>query len=211
MIIRVAGIIAALVAGAFAVAAPAYAGQYSGPGLSADFVLNDPSLAKGRLTGKLFIDRGGSRMDLNGKAKHRSIIFNSFGEMLITMSRNFDVDVDLDRGKALAAQFGDEPCSGFKRALQLGSEQKYGRTILVWRCEQPTQVLRDAGYRRGYRVTLWYDPELKYFVRKENNEGMSIELRNIRVARQPPVLFEAPSDFASLSSGSRLTEIDTPF
>ncbi len=210
MIIRAAGFISALAVVAIVSAAPAHAGKYTGPGLSADFVLKDPSLAKERLTGRLFIDRGGSRMDLNGKAKHRSIIFNSFGETLITMSRDFDVNVDLDRGKAVAAQFGDEPCAGFKRVLKLGSEQRYGRTILVWRCEQPRQVLRDAGYRRGYQVTVWFDEELKHFVRKENNEGMSIELRNIRVARQPPVLFEAPSDFASLSGGSRLTEVDAP-
>ena len=210
MIIRAAGIISALVVVAIVAAAPVHAGKYTGPGLSADFVLKDPALAKERLTGKLFFDRAGSRMDLNGKAKHRSIIFNSFGETLITMSRDFDVNVDLDRGKALAAQFGDEPCSGFSRALKLGSEQRYGRTIIVWRCEQPKQILRDAGYRLKYRVTVWYDTELKHFIRKENNEGMSIELRNIRIARQPPVLFEAPSDFASLNSGSRLTEVDAP-
>lgn len=210
MIIRAAGIFSALVAIAILAAAPAHAGEYTGPGLSADFVLKDPSLAKERLTGKLFFDRGGSRMDLNGKAKHRSIIFNSFGETLITMSRDYDVRVDLNRGKALAAQFGDAPCSGFKRALKLGSEQRYGRAIVVWRCDRPMQVLRDAGYRRGYRVTVWYDEALKHFIRKENNEGMSIELLNIRTARQPPALFEAPSDFASLSGDSRLTEVDSP-
>lgn len=210
MIIRTAGILAAFMAGAIVAAAPAHAGKYTGPGFSADFVLKDPSLGKQRFTGKLFFDRGGSRMDLNGKAKHRSIIFNSFGETLITMSRNFDVSLDHDRGKALAAQFGDAPCSGFKRMLQLGSEQRYGRTILVWRCDLPRQIMRDAGYRRGFQVTVWYDEKLKHFIRKENSEGMSIELRNIRVARQPPVLFEAPSDFASLNAGSRLTEVDSP-
>ena len=210
MFIRAAGILSVLVAAAILAAAPAHAGKYTGPGLVADLVLKDPSLGKGRITGKYHFDRGGSRMQLNGKTKFRSIIFNSFAETLITINADSRVNVDLDRGKALAALFGDEPCGGFKRAIRLGAEPKYGRTIHVWRCDQPRQVLRDAGFRHGYKVTVWYDEDLKHFIRKEDNNGMSIELRNIIAARQAPSLFDVPADFATLRSADRLAEVEAP-
>ncbi len=208
--LRITGFMVLSVVAALGVARPALAGEYSGPGISADLVMNNPALSKDRITGRYHFDRGGSRMDLNGAAKIRSLIFNSYARTLITVSRKSRVTVSLDDGRALAAQFGDQPCTGYRRALMLGSERRYGRTIEVWLCDVPQQALRDAGVRRGLKVTVWYDPDLKHFIRKEDNNGVSIELRNIVAARQAPSLFDVPADFATLQSADRLAEVEAP-
>ena len=207
---RIVAIFVTVAAAALGHATPTLAGEYSGPGISANLVMKNPALAKDQLTGRYYFDRGGSRMDLNGAVKYRSLIFNSYARTLITVSRKSSVTVSLDDGRALAAQFGDAPCTGYRRSLMLGSERKYGRVIEVWRCDVPVQALRDAGVRRGIKVTVWYDPDLRHFIRKEDNNGVSIELRNIVAARQPPSLFDVPADFATLQSADRLAEVDAP-
>ncbi|MDH3228411.1 MAG: hypothetical protein OEN55_01340 [Alphaproteobacteria bacterium] len=196
---------------AFSWPAPAGAGTYSGPGLAADVVITDPSLGEGRFTGKFHFDRAGTRFDLNGKkARLSAIIFNSFNEYLITVSRKNSVRVSERVGEALSAQFGDEPCGGFKSAISLGTESLAGRTIQVWRCEHPKQILLDAGFRPEIKETIWYDIGLKHFIRKENNDGVKIELRNIIAGRQPPALFDVPSDYARLNNSSRIADVEAP-
>ncbi|UCH73341.1 MAG: hypothetical protein JSU82_13445 [Rhodospirillales bacterium] len=191
--------------------APAGAGNYSGPGLAADVVITDPALGEGRFTGKFHFDRAGTRFDLNGKrVRFSALIFNSFNEYLITVSRRNDITVSHRLGEALSAQFGDEPCGGFKDSVSLGTESLAGRTIQVWRCERPRQPLLDAGFGPEIEETIWYDIGLKHFIRKENNHGVKIELRNIIAGRQPPALFDVPSDFAQLNSSSRIADVEAP-
>jgi hypothetical protein len=190
---------------------PVGAGNYSGPGLTANVVLTDPALGEGRFTGKFHFDRAGTRFDLNGKkARLSAIIFNSFNEYVITVSRKNSINVSHRLGEALSAQFGDEPCGGFRNAVSLGSESLSGRTIQIWRCEDPRQPLLDAGFRPEIKETIWYDIGLKHFIRKENNDGVKIELRNIIPGRQPPALFDVPSDFAQLNSSSRIADVEAP-
>ena len=190
---------------------PAVSGSYSGPGLAADVVVTDPSLGEGRFTGKFHFDRAGTRFDVNGKkARFNAIIFNSFNRYMITVSRKNSVRVSQRLGEALSAQFGDEPCGGFRSAVSLGTESLAGRTIQVWRCEHPKQVLLDAGFGPEITETLWYDIGLKHFIRKENNEGVRIELRNIIPGRQPPALFDIPSDYAQLNNSSRIADVEAP-
>lgn len=190
---------------------PAGAGTYSGPGLAANVVLTDPMLGEGRFTGKFHFDRAGTRFDLHGKkAQLSAIIFNSFNEYVITVSQRNSITVSHRLGEALSAQFGDEPCGGFRTAVSLGTESLSGRTIQVWRCEGPRQPLLDAGFRPEIKETIWYDIGLKHFIRKENNDGVKIELRNIIAGRQPPALFDVPSDFAQLNNSSRIADVEAP-
>jgi len=189
----------------------AWAGSYSGPGLAANVLLTDPSLGEGRLTGMFHFDRAGTRFDLHGKrAKLSAIIFNSYNEYVITVSRKNSITVSQRLGEALSAQFGDEPCGGFSNAVSLGTESLKGRTIQIWRCENPRQPLLDAGFRPEIKETIWYDVGLKHFIRKENNDGVRIELRNIIPGRQPPALFDAPSDFARLNNSARIADVEEP-
>lgn len=179
--------------------APAWAGEYSGPGLAADFVMEDARLAKGKISGRYYLDRGGSRLDFNGSVKYRSLIFNSFSMHLITVSQNNSIRVDERRGRGLAAQFGDAPCGGYAKARLIGSESRFGRPVKVWRCERPLQEAINGGVRPGSRATVWYDVGLKHFIRRELSTGQWIELRNIRAGRQAPSRFDTPSEFKPLT------------
>lgn len=190
---------------------PAGAGSYTGPGLAANVVITDPQLGKGRFTGKFHFDRAGTRFDLNGrKAQLSALIFNSYNEYVITVSRKNSISINHRLGEALSAQFGDEPCGGFKESISLGTESLAGRTIQVWRCEIPRQPLLDAGFSPEVEETIWYDIGLKHFIRKENNHGVRIELRNIVQGRQPPALFDVPPDFAQLNNSSRIADVEAP-
>lgn len=199
---------AALAASTLVAAAPAAAGDYTGPGLSADLVMVDSRVGSGRITGRYYFDRGGQRYELTGATRHRMLIFNRFAGHQILVGRNGRVQVDERRGTALAVRFGDEPCGGYTRPLFLGSESRSGRSIQVWRCERPQQVLIDGGFRPRERVTMWFDSGLKHFVRMEGDSGWRIELRNIREGRQPPSLFDAPSDSARFTASARLADIE---
>lgn len=186
------------------------AAEYTGPGLSADLVMQDARLGKGKITGRYHFDRGGQRYDFNGKTKNRSLILNRFSRHLIMVSRKNRVVVDENRGAALALRFGDEPCLGYGKSIFLGSENRFGRTIQVWRCEQPKQILIDGGFRPREKVTVWFDTGLKHFIRMESSSGAWIELRNIRPGRQAPALFDAPSEFAQLNAAARIAEVEAP-
>lgn len=196
--IRFFGRLAILLAIAMA-AVPAWAGEYSGPGLSADFLMADARLAKGKMAGRYYLDRAGNRLDFKGGAKHRSMIFNSFSRHLITVSRKGGILVDERRGLGLAALFGDAPCSGYAKARLIGSESRSGRPVKIWRCERPLAVATNGGVRPGSKATVWYDVGLKHFIRKEFSFGPWIELRNIRAGRQAPSRFDSPSEFKPLT------------
>lgn len=71
----------------------------------------------------------------------------------------------------------------------LGVETADGRQVEKW--EQSTA--HPDGSRQS--ALQWYDPQLKIAIREELPGGFYRELRNIRVARQAPELFEIPAGF----------------
>lgn len=185
------------------------AGKYTGPGLSADLVIKDPHLGNGRFSGTYYFDRGGYRIEIDGHARYKKFIFNSFHEYSITVGSNGKMDIDEDKHGALALQFGDAPCAGFARAVNIGSDNKAGRELQVWRCASPRQELLDAGFSRDYKSTVWYDSELKHFVRKESNDGVSIALKKIVPGRQSPILFDNPAQTGPVKATSRVADVET--
>jgi hypothetical protein len=189
--------------------APVSAGQYTGPGLAADLVIRDPRLGSGRYTGRYIFDRGGYRIDINGRARFKSFVFNSFHEYFISVGSNKRMNIDEDKHGSLALQFGDLPCAGFKNAFNVGTDNSGGRELQVWRCDRPKQALLDAGYRQGYKVTVWYDSTLRHFVRKEANDGVKIELNKIIPGRQSPALFDIPTEATAASSTTRVADVET--
>jgi hypothetical protein len=193
-----------------AVLAPlASAGKYTGPGLSADIVIRDPRLGSGRYTGRYHFDRGGYRIEIDGRARINLLIFNSFREYFISIGSNKRMEIDGDKHGVLALRFGDAPCAGFKNALSVGTDSSAGREIQVWRCDRPKQALLDSGFRRDYKVTVWYDDALKHFVRKEANNGVKIELKKIVPGRQSPALFDIPTESAAVTSTTRIADVET--
>jgi hypothetical protein len=190
-------------------APPAAAGKYSGPGLSAEIVIRDPRLGSGRYTGRYHFDRGGYRIEIDGRTRIKSLVFNSFREYSISIGSNNRVEIKEDKYGAMSLQFDDAPCAGFKNAISAGKDRSFGRDIQVWRCDRPKQALLDSGFRHNYKVTVWYDTALKHFVRKEANNGVKIELKKIVPGRQSPALFDIRSEHAATSSTARIADVET--
>ena len=190
-------------------APPAAAGKYTGPGLSADLVIRDPRLGSGRYTGRYHFDRGGYHIEIYGRSRITSFVFNSFHEYSVSVGSNRKSEIDDDKHGALAMQFGDAPCAGFSNAISVGTDNSAGRELQVWRCEHPKQALRDAGFRQGYKVTVWYDGALKHFIRKEANNGVQIELKKIVPGRQPPAMFDIPTESGAAAMTSRVADVET--
>lgn len=189
-------------------APPASAGKYTGPGLSADVVIRDPRLGSGRYTGRYYFDRGGYRIEINGRARIKSFVFNSFHEYSISVGSKKRMEIDEDKYGALTIQFGDAPCAGFDNAFNVGTDNSAGRELVVWRCDRPKQALLDAGFRQNYKVTVWYDDALKHFIRKEANNGVKIELKKIVPGRQPPALFGMPTESTAAASTTRVADVE---
>lgn len=192
-----------------AAALPASAGKYTGPGLSAELVIRDPKLGSGRYSGRYYFDRGGYRIEIDGRARYNSFVFNSFHQYFISTRSNKRMAVDEDKHGALTLQFGDAPCAGFTNAVNVGSDGKAGRELQVWHCDRPRQALLDAGHSPEYKITVWYDDELKHFVRKEANNGVTIELRKVVPGRQSPALFDAPTESGPVSATARVADVET--
>lgn len=189
-------------------APPASAGKYTGTGLSAEMVIRDPRLGSGRYNGRYYFDRGGYRMEIDGRARLKSFVFNSFHRYVISVGADRRMDISEDKHGAYNMQFGDAPCAGFRRAVNVGSNRKAGRELQVWRCDHPKQALLDAGFSRDHKTTVWYDDELKHFIRKETNNGMTIELKKIAPGRQSPALFNVPSQAGSVSATARVGDVE---
>lgn len=188
---------------------PASAGKYTGPGLFAEMTITDPKLGKGRYKGRYYFDRGGYRLEIDGRARLKSYVFNTFFEYFISTRSNGRMEIDEDQHGALAVLFGDAPCNGFRRAINVGTDSRGGRELHIWRCNQPKQPLLDAGFSRDYKITIWYDGELKHFVRKEANNGVTIELKKIVPGRQSPALFNIPAEAGVVSATDRIADVET--
>lgn len=194
---------------AYAAAPPALAGEYTGPGFSADLTIRDHRLGSGRYHGRYYFDRGGYRMEIDGRSRVKAFIFNSFDSYFVSVGANKRVDIDEDKSGALSMLFSDTPCAGFHNAFQAGSDGRGGRELKIWRCDKPKQELLDAGYSWEHKATVWYDEGLKHFVRMESNDGVKIELSNVVPGRQAPSLFDVPTEGGPVQASTRIADVET--
>lgn len=191
------------------VSSPALSGEYSGPGFAADLVIRDSKLGSGKYHGRYYFDRGGYRMDIDGRSRVKTFVFNSFHRYSISVGANRRVDIEEDKNGTFSMLFDDSPCAGFHNALQVGSDAQSGREVQIWRCDKPKQALLDGGYGWDHRVTIWYDEELKHFVRLESNDGVRIALKNIKPGRQAPSLFNVPNESGPVKATARIAEVES--
>lgn len=205
---RLIGISVFAIAVCFA-GAPASAGKYSGPGLSAELVIRDPKLGEGRYTGRYYFDRGGYRMEIEGRTRFKSFVFNSFHRYFVSVGSNRRTKITEDDYGAFEMRFGDAPCAGFTSAIKVGSDSKAGRELQVWRCARPKQPLLDTGFSTDHKATVWYDGELKHFIRMEANNGVAIELKKIVPGRQSPSLFNVPAEAGPVSATGRVADVES--
>lgn len=188
---------------------PAISGEYSGPGFAADIVIRDPRLGSGKYHGRYYFDRGGYRMEIDGRSRVKTFVFNSFHRYSVSIGASRRVDIKEDKAGTLSMLFGDAPCAGFRTALKVGSDAQGGREVQVWRCDKPRQELLDGGYAWDHRETVWYDQELRHFVRLQSNDGVNIELKSITPGRQAPSLFNIPTESGPVKATARIAEVES--
>jgi len=98
--------------------------------------------------------------------------------------------IDKERGLPLR----QEMPGGHKTELNLvGKEDLNGRRVEKW------AMVTTVPNRPEMRTFQWFDPELELAVRQEFPGGMAIELKNIRVGKQPDNLFRVPSGFERIT------------
>jgi len=75
----------------------------------------------------------------------------------------------------------------------LGRETLNGRNTEKWEMK----ATRPGG--QGSVAYQWFDPELNMNIREEQPGGITSELRNIRIGKQPADLFAVPPDYTVMS------------
>lgn len=86
------------------------------------------------------------------------------------------------------------PDGSVTESVMEGTESLQGRTVERWR---RTTRFPDG---KNTTTTQWYDPQLQIAVREELPGGFFREIRDIRVAPQPPKLFEVLPGYRRVES-----------
>ena len=99
--------------------------------------------------------------------------------------------IDKERKLALREFFPDGTVAELS---MLGKEIMNGRNTERW---QRLLSRPDGSTMASYQ---WYDPELKIAIREELPGGFVRELRNIKIAKQKPSLFNVPGDYKKVDN-----------
>lgn len=102
--------------------------------------------------------------------------------------------IDVERNMPVRQFFSDGTVSELK---VVGHEVVNGRQTEKWAL---TVRQTDGKSTTSYQ---WYDPQLKLAIRDEMDGGYIRELRNVKVAPQPPSLFTIPSGYRKTTPPAR--------
>lgn len=181
---------------AFALAAPAVAGQYSGPGFSGVAWFGENGNADQKI-GPMHVDKPGFRMETRQDGQHMAVLAYWDRETAYTLmlDQKMYLEIPAEQTGSSAADFEGGPCDGYENARKIGSETVNGRSTEKWRC---TGELEPVPGQQAADSTTWFDPSLGFPVREVKDNGEAFELRDIEVARQDASLFEIPADYQKL-------------
>jgi hypothetical protein len=106
----------------------------------------------------------------------------------------------------------DDPCRQWRIMAEVaGAEDRNGQ----WRCERAGQEKLDGRDATRYRIILsadremlvWIDPELKFPLKIQRDDGTTAAVENILEAPQPALLFEIPAGFRKFSPEALIKRI----
>lgn len=176
-----------------AAALPASAGQYAGPGFSAEIWL-DLGTGEYQEAGRIYVDRIGVRMEVSPMGP--KVVNLMIWDAPTVYHLRPDLGLYYEEPSRMPdTGFTGEPCYDYSNGEKLGLETANGGSTEKWRCtgqlRAPSGVPVDA--------TRWHNRELNFWVREVTDRGAAMELRNIEIGRQEPSLFEIPADFEKAS------------
>jgi hypothetical protein len=177
---------------------PAAAQQFS-----ADFVATDVAGRPTGTTGKLYVANGAVRIETSDLPGSLFLVSGTAGTAYLVRpaqrifmdakqsSRLTQILVPVDpndpckQWQAMAMVAGGAEQAGQWYCYRLGPDSVAGRNVIKYQATSP-QGRADYG---------WIDPQLKFPVTFQYEDGTKIELGNIREASQPARLFEIPADY----------------
>lgn len=196
---------AATAALAFGVAATAGAGQYSGPGFSGVAWFGDNGTADQQI-GAMHVDKPGFRMESQQDGQRMAILAYWDRETTYTvmLDQKMYMEIPTEQAGSSPADFDGKPCDGYENAKKIGSETVNGRATEKWRC---TGELETMPGEQAADSTSWFDPKLGFPVREVKDSGDAFEVRDIKVARQDPSLFEIPAGYQKLDMNMMMQQM----
>jgi len=99
--------------------------------------------------------------------------------------------IDKDRGVPLRQEFPNGQTVELK---YIGPDTLEGRKVEKW------EMATTLPNRPPIHAFQWYDPTLKLMVRQESPGGLSMQLKNIQVGKQPDHLFSIPAGYERISA-----------
>ncbi len=168
---------------------------WNGRPFSAQVVTSNAQAGGQDMTGRIFVDRPGMRMEQTALGQ-QTIVLVRFGErsttVLMPAEKTYMEMPQSGGAGAMAAQMGDGPCGGYQRSTKLGREILQGRKVEKIRCQAPKIPYLPA------TTTIWYDHNLDFVILQETGPGDRFELRNIEEGAQPAALFEIPQGYSKM-------------
>ena len=177
----------------------ARAGEWKGRAFSADTISTDAENPGGEMSGKLYIDKPGLRMEMVEDGEPGVTIVR-FGEdtmyfLMPAEKKYMEIPIQAEGGRpdTLTSLYSGDVCADFKEGKKLGRETLAGRRAEKWRCDGPTDEYASGGVYR------WYDKRLGFVLREDDDDGSRMELRNITEGRQTAGLFEPPAGYEKMA------------
>lgn len=173
----------------------ARAGEWKGRGFSADMIATDAENPGGEISGKLYIDTPGLRMEMVEEGESAITIFR-FGEdtmyvLMPALKKYMEIPLQAQGGgpAGLTSLYSGDVCADFEEGKKLGRETVAGRRAEKWRCDGPLDEYTSGGVYR------WFDKRLGFVLRQDDDDGSRMELRNITEGRQTASLFKPPAGY----------------
>ncbi len=175
------------------------AGEWQGSSFSGDIIATDMENPAEEMVGKLYVDKPGLRMEMVEDGQPGVQIIR-FGEetmyfLMPTEKKYMEMPIQAqgNGSESLTSLYSGDVCAEFKEGKNLGRETLGGRRAEKWRCDNPIDEYDSGGVYR------WFDKELGFVLREDNDNGRRMELRNIEEGRQTASLFEIPAGYEKMA------------
>ena len=170
---------------------------------SADLVATNSAGRPTGTTGKLYVANGAVRIETSDLPGSLFLVSGNAGTAyLVRPAQRIFMDAKQSSRltQIMVPVDTDDPCKQWQAmAMVAGAAEQAGQ----WHCHRlgPDSVAArnvikyQATSPQGRANYGWIDPELKFPLRFQYEDGTKIELDSIREASQPAGLFEIPADF----------------
>jgi hypothetical protein len=178
-------------------------GQLQAQEFTADIVKAEAGGAEPRLSGKLNVSNGKVRLETSDLRDGYFVVRGDAGAAWF-LRPAAGIFMDAKQSSVLTQLFvaldPDDPCRQWQAMAKIAGAADHGGE---WRCERVGDdrvdgldtIKYQAVSPQGRRYVSWINPQLRFSVRLETEDGGVVGLVNIREAPQPESLFIVPAGY----------------